>query len=355
MGETQIGLYTDAESGKLISTHSMLKTFRRCPKQAEYKYVERLKPKFMGRPLRLGTWMHDLQEHHAQGDDWYERHLELIRTKWANLFDEEKDDIGDLPGDCERLMRSYLWHYQNDEWKFLDVEFMLETELPDGSLYRGKIDALIENQYGLWLVDRKWHKSLPNIDFRILDSQSALYCWAALRNKIPIQGFIWDYGRSKPPTIPVPLKSNGMPGRWNQVETDYPTMAKWFKDHLEGQVPQQYRPKMRELRGQQYVPGEVQRSDFFRRSVIEKNAAMLKRVAQEGFHTHKRMHSYPFDRPEIVERVPDRTCSYFCNYTDLCTAELFTGSRPVNWHQRYKVGDPMDYYFDNEGPEKGDQ
>jgi hypothetical protein len=45
----QVGLYTDDKTGKLISTHSMLKTFRRCPKQAEFKYVHRLKPRRLGK------------------------------------------------------------------------------------------------------------------------------------------------------------------------------------------------------------------------------------------------------------------------------------------------------------------
>lgn len=341
----------DPETGKLISTHSAMKSFRRCPKQAEYKYVDRLKPRVLGRPLRLGTWMHALQETKGNGLDWRDKHAELIRTVWAPLFDEEKQDIGDLPGDCERLMVSYDWHYTQDEWRFLENEMLLETEFPDGSIYRGKIDALIENQYGLWIVDRKWHRSLPNLDFRILDAQSTLYLWAALRNGFKVQGHIWDYGRSRPPTYPKPLKASGLPARWGQCDTDYPTMVQWLKDQGYKSVPQVMRPKMRRLKAEQYVQGAPQNSSFFRRSVIEKSPAMLRRIAQEAYHTHKRMHEYPFDRPEFVERVPDRSCTFMCNYTDLCTAELFTGSRPVNWRSRYKTGDPLDYYYD-EAPVK---
>lgn len=352
MGETAIGLYIDPETGRLISTHSMIKTFRRCPKQASYKYVERLKPRILGRPLRVGTWMHELQEVHGQGGDWREKHEELRKTRWAKLFDEEKEDIGDLPGDCQRLMESYLWHYRDDPWKYHEVEFMLEAELPDGSIYRCKIDALIENYLGLWIVDNKWFKKgLPDINFRILDAQSALYLWAAIRNKLKVQGFIWNVGVSKPATYPEPLKSTGGPARWASCDTDYPTMVRWFNEHYDGKLPSQYKPKMEYLKSLRYVPGEVQRSTHFRRSVIEKDPRMLRQVAQEAFHTHKRMHSYPFDRPELVERVPDRSCSW-CNYKDLCTAELFNGERPLNWQQRYTVGDPMDYYFDDPTPDK---
>lgn len=354
MGETEIGLYTDPESGKLISTHSMLKTFRRCPKQAQYKYVERLKPKIMGRPLRLGTWMHRLQEVQASGGDWIAEHELMIEKVWAPLFDEEKEDIGDLPGDAFRLMVSYLWHYENDPWVYLENEMTLETELPDGSIYRGRIDALIENQYGLWITDRKWHKTLPNTDFRILDAASALYVWAAIRNDIPVQGFIWDYGRSKPPAIPEHTKT-GLVGRWDRMDTDYPTAIAWFmQEYGPKSIPSRYRPKLRYLKSLQYVPGAPQTSSFFKRSIIERDPRMLRQVAQEAYHTHKRMHGYPFDRLDIVERVPDRSCTFMCSYTDLCTAELFTGGRPVGWQKRYKVGDPMDYYNDEPPSSEGD-
>lgn len=344
------GLYHDPDTGQLITTHSMIKTFRRCPKQAEYKYVERLKPRRLGRPLRLGSWMHALQETHGNGGDWRETH-EDWKKKWYKLLEEEREDIGDLPGHCERLMLSYLWYYKADEWIYHENEMTLEAEFPDGSIYRGKIDSLIENQYGLWIVDNKWHKSLPDTQFRILDAQSSLYIWAALKNKIPIQGFIWNYGRSKPPTYPEMLKSGKGPARWDACDTDYPTMVRWFKENMGGKVPEYCKPKMRYLKTLRYEPGAPQNSTFFRRSVIEKSPDMLKRIAQEAYHTHKRMHSYPFERVDAVERVPDRSCSYMCNYTDLCTAELFTGDRPVNWRSRYETGDPMDYYYD-EAPER---
>lgn len=343
------GLYTDPETGKLISTHSMIKTFRRCPKQAQYKYVERLKPKVLGRPLRLGTWMHKLQEVQGRGGDWEATHHELVESVWKGLFDEEKEAIGNLPSDCYRLMKSYLWHYADDEWKYHDTEFMLECELPDGSIYRCKIDALVENQYGLWLADRKWHARMPNLQFRLRDSQSGLYLWCALKNKIPVKGFIWDYGRSKPPTIPL-LTKTGLIGRWDRCDTDFPTMVKYFKDNFDGQVPQRYRPKMRYLRDLRYVQGTPQSSPFFLRSVVDKSPAMIRQVAQEGYHTHIRMHSYPFDRPEIVERVPDWTCQRMCPYESICAAELMTGTRPINWQRNFKVGDPMDYYYDELPP-----
>jgi hypothetical protein len=350
-------LYVDPGTGVTITTHSMIKTMRRCPKQAQYKYVERLKPRTQGRPLRLGTWMHELQDHRAKGGDWREKHEEMKRTVWANLFDEEKTDIGDLPGDAERLMLSYLWHYRDDDWTYLESEFTLETEFPDGSLYRAKIDNLVENEFGLWIVDHKWHKRLPNHGYRILDSQSGLYVWAALRNGIPVQGHIWNYGLSKPATIPTMLKSGRGPARWTQLDTDYPTALKWFKDNgLNPNDNPAWKAKLLHLRGLRYKFGQPNASTRFQRVILEKSPAMLRQVAQEGFHTAVRMHDYPFERPEIVERVPDRSCAFMCSYTDLCSNELFLGRRDDSTRRtRFRVGDPMDYYQDEgNNPDKED-
>lgn len=341
----EIELYFDDELGKFISTHSMLKTFRRCPKQFEYKYVERLKPKILGRPLRLGTWMHKLLEVYYMGGDWREEHKRLS-YKFNELFDEEKDEIGDLPHDCYQLMLSYLWHYKKDDWKVLETEFLLEAELPDGNILRGKVDNLIEDQYGLWIVDHKWHKILPSHEYRVLDSQSADYIWLAHKNGIPVQGHIWNYGRSKVPTVPELIKSGKRVSRWGNIDTDFPTAMRFFKAHPELDLGP-YKRKLRMLQGQQYEYGGMQTSTFFKRVVIEKQPVMINRVAREMFHTHNRMHDYPWHRPEMVERIPDRSCVFMCSFTDICSAELVTGKRPVNWRQRYEVGDPLDYYQDD--------
>jgi len=347
---TQAGLYRDAETGQLISTHSMLKTMRRCPKQAQYKYVERLKPKRLGRPLRCGTWMHKLQEVYYKGGDWREEQQRQT-SKFRKLWEDEQSDVGDLPGDTERLWRSYLWHYKNDNWKVLETEFTLEAELPDGSKLRGKVDNLIEDQYGLWIVDHKWHKVFPDHSFRILDQQSVGYLWLALKNKIPVQGHIWNYGRSKPPTLPV-LTKTGLIARWRMLDTDYPTAARFIKNHPDLRDISRYYPKLRILKSHRYVHGEPQRSNFFRRVVVEKPISQINRNIRELYRTHLRMHDYDFQDIDSVERVPDRSCTFMCSYRDLCSAEAVTGQRPVSWRHQFSIGDPLDYYDDDRRDEE---
>lgn len=337
------------DDGTPISTHSMLKTFRRCPKQTEYKYHMRLKPKVLGKPLRRGTWMHTLLETHYKGEDWREKHNQLTYA-FADLFDEEKEAMGDLPTECARLMESYLWHYKEDPWIIHDVEFTLETTFPNGAIYRCKIDLLIENKYGLWLVDHKTHKKLPDFTFRLMDAQSALYIWCALRNKIPVQGFIWNYLRTKPPTVPTLIKSGARVSRWDKMDTDFPTAYKAIKEFGIDLAP--YKQKLRMLKSHRYQPDTMQQSTFFRRDILEKSPDMLKRVATENYHTSLRMHEYDFDNTDAVERVVDRSCTYNCSYTDVCSLDLLGGNTTNLIKQRYTVGDPLEYYQDDRQDER---
>lgn len=347
MTETVSGLYVD--NGRRISTHSMLKTFRRCPKQAQYKYAERLKPKLLGKPLRKGTWMHSLLEEHHAGRDWEAKHKELTR-QFNQMFDEEKDFYGDLPTECYRLMKSYIWHYKADPWKVLETEFTVETEFPDGTIYRGRCDALIENRFGLWLVDHKNMRTLPDHGFRLLDGQSALYLWACLRNKINVQGFIWNYLRTKAPSIPH-QNLNGNLSR-AKIDTDYPTYVgevKRLQQESGLKVTAEIKAKANSLLAQRFQPDTMQTSSFFRRDTLEKSNSMLKRVATENYHTSQRMHTYDFTRVDRVERVVERGCAFSCSYVDLCTVELMGGNPKPLRKQNYTIGDPMDYYQDRAG------
>lgn len=349
------GLYWDPKArdgkGARISTHSMLKTFRRCPKQAEFKYVHRLKPKRLGSPLKRGTWVHTLLEMYHNGDDWLTEHKKLS-NEFAKLFDEEKEYYGDMPTEILQIMRSYIWHYKDDPWKYVDTEFQLEAELPDGTLYRGKVDALVETQFGLYLVDHKTHKTLPNMNFRLLDAQSAFYLWAAQENGLEVNGFIWNYVKWKVPSTPKLLKSGERISK-SVTDTDYPTFVRALKKYKEENenfvITPENRATAQRLKADRYSPGKPQTSSFFRRDTLEKSPDMIERVLQGNYTTSLRMHSYDFADPDKVERVVEPGCTFTCSYVDLCTAELMGANTRPLIKQNYITGDPNDYYNDKAG------
>lgn len=348
-------LYPHPETGQPILTNSMLGSFRRCIKQAEYKYVHRYKPKRLGSPLKRGTWVHELLEVHAKGGDWKAQHKKLSR-QFNQMFDEEKDFYGDMPTEIGRIMKSYFWHYKNDPWKYHEVELELTAELPNGVLLRIKFDGLIENQFGLWLVDHKTHKTLPNLEYRMLDTQSPIYIWVARQNKIPVNGFIWNYLRWKAPTIPELVYKNTPNPRLTKKawDTDYPTLKRAIKEY--GLDPDDYRERLDYYKSLRYVFGEPQTSSFFRRDVFEKSPEMIDRVLKEAMRSAERMNNYDWSDPEAVERTVGRHCQFMCSYTDLCTNELLGNNLRPLLRQNYEVGDPMAYYHDRVGDnDKGDE
>ena len=357
-----MGIYFDPDAldgeGARISTHSMLKTFRRCPKQAEFKYIHRLKPKRLANPLKRGTWVHALLEEYHKGGDWLKLHRKYS-AQFAKLFDEEKDFYGDMPTEILTIMKSYMWHYKDDPWEYIDQEFELNAKLPDGTLYRGKVDALIRNQFGLWLVDHKTHKTLPDSSFRLLDAQSALYLWAARENGLEVQGFIWNYIKWKAPSVPKLLKDGSRFSK-SVTDYDYPTYVRAIKAAREENpdfvISEEMRYTANRLKGERYEFGKPQTSNFFRRDVLEKSEDMIERVLQGNYTTSLRMHSYDFSDPDAVERVVERGCTFSCSYLDLCTAELAGGNLRPLLKQNYTVGDPNSYYHDRAGdiPEKED-
>lgn len=328
------------DDGVPIVTHSMLSTFKECPRKTLYKYADRLKPKQQAKPLKRGNWIHTLLEVHHEGGDWREAHRKLS-LQYDELFDEEKDLLGDLPREIYRLMLAYFWHYENDrDWKVLEVEFTVEVELPGVGLYRGRLDILVETPFGLYAVDNKSHRTLPDVDFRLRDAQSALYIWACRKAGYPVDGFIWNYIRYSAPRE-VRFNKNGSLSK-RQGDTTYDTAYRSIK--AQGRDPKEFADLLLPLKRQRYVHGGPQLSTFFRRSTLEKDDDMLRQIVSEARHTALRMNRYPFLKRGVVERNNTRACGW-CGYKDLCSVELF-GGNVQQVLKGFRQGDPLEYYYD---------
>ena len=309
---------------------------------ALYKHHDELAPKYISKPLKRGKWFHSLMEAYYSGEDWKAVHKSYC-AQFAQLFDEEKDKLGNLPVEMSRLMRSYLWHYHNDaDWKVHEVEVKLEATLPSGLPYMGKLDLLVENKVhgGLWLVDHKSHAQMPSFNHRLIDQQSVLYIWAARKNKIPVEGFIWNYVRTNPPKQIRLTKATGRIVK-NQGATDYPTAYMSLK--AQGEDPADHKDFLRPLAAHRYQTDEVQTSPFFQRVIMEKNPAMIKRALMEADHTAVRFQNYDFENRDAVERAIDRSCDW-CGYQSLCTTELIGGNADLVIKQQYQKQDPHSYY-----------
>lgn len=360
-----MALYTN-EAGTPVTTQSMMKTFLNCPREAYYKYHLRLSPKVSSLPLEQGKWMHSLLESYYKGEDWKETH-KILASRFNQLFDEEKEELGDLPAMCEQLMQSYIWHYGDPQykdyhWKVHEVELKLEAEMPNGHLFRGVFDLLVEDEFGLWLVDHKNQRRFPNWEFRMLDMQSPMYIWLLRENGIPVNGFIWNYLRTSGfPKMDVLKSGKSFYARsWN-AENDYYHMARSIKQ-AQGRFPefledeeekQKARERLAYLKSLRWSPDEPQAHPFFRREVIEKSEDLIDRALKSAMRTSDRMHSYDFSDPDYVERNVNQCKGFMCSYRSLTMADFVSGDSTMLQKQGYKHSDPLAYQDGNDQLEGG--
>lgn len=347
----------------LVITHSLLKTFLRCPREALYKYHDLITPRHkQSQPLERGTWFHALLEAKYKNQRGAREGLDRDNTvqsvssvhtalveDFGGLMDEERDKLGDLPNEMRTLFNSYQWHYRKDaSWIVHEVEMKIEAELPNGMQYQGKIDMLIENEWGLFAVDHKTHKRLPSMDYRYRDKQSILYIWALRECGIPVEGFIWNY---VVPTAPAPLKFKVRGGLYKrQPLTDYPTALRGIKAAGLDPSDPELSTILADLKKVRYDPDGVQSSPVFRRDILEKHDDMIERTVLEATHTAERFAEYAWDHRDEVERVNDRSCDW-CAYRFICIAELIGSNAENVKRQMYKKANPLAYYEEKERKE----
>ena len=304
-----------AEHYKIIS-NSKQKTFRRCEKQFEFKYPMGLKPKKRVEQLEKGSWMHELLQYHYDGHDWREAHE--IRTRDFNmLFDEEKEDIGDLPTECERLMTNYLVHWKKEDrlFRVVDTELDEVLTLPNGIQIRVIIDKIIEDRSGgLWVVDYKTGKNQLDPDWMLLDPQLGRYHWSAeYMGYTPLRGVIYDEIRTKAPTLPKLLASGKRLEQRKNLQCDVYTYYREIKRL--GLDVGAHAKFLRHLKSQN--------SQWFRRTPLPKDPPLTKRLIQETIMTAREM-----KRAEELgqfPRTPTKDCKWDCAYRNLCIIQLTGG------------------------------
>lgn len=202
---------------------SEVNLYRRCPKAHDYRYRQRLKRKRPIIPMLVGRILHEMLDAYVLAkkltnydkDPW--DILSEYEAVYYTFFEEEREEHGDIPANCERLFEAYLRTYQNDDLTYEGSEEFVATDLATNLRFNGYIDKIAVDGSGRrWIVDHKFHKSIPDADHRFHELQLLYYIWAWNRwnPEKPADGIMWDYVRTAPPTEPKVLKSgNGLEKR----------------------------------------------------------------------------------------------------------------------------------------------
>lgn len=285
---------------------SRIKSRRRCHRQHYYKYTENIERKRPPISMYKGRIVHDLLEANLTGGKWQKK-LAEFEKQYKKLFREERDELGDVPGDMKRVMHGYLDFWAKDGLKYLEVEQKHEVELTKNIVFSFRLDAVVQDKKKRkWVFERKTPKKFPNEDVRLADVQTLLYTWALGRLGVKTDGVLWDYVRSKPPTIPEPLKRGGL-SIAQDMDTDYNTYLAAIKRHKLN--PRDYKEKLESLKGSE--------ANFYRRVYMVVSDDVVDTLVDDMMHTAKDILKDPDSKV--------RTLSFDCNgcqYFQLCQAEL---------------------------------
>lgn len=335
---------------------SRVKLFRRCQKAYSFRYDYAKKyghkatlemvTRVPKTALYKGTWMHALQEAHHRawavdsgfkpklvypnGDIelWTDVHTRF-EEEYDGLFDEEKEEIDFEPEDLKRLFRAYLRFWQSsDSGRYRvaaladgtpGIEFVVVSALPTRitkAPFKGRIDLLVEDlEYGgLWIWDAKWVKTIPVADERMMSPQSPMYVWALREDAYDVRGFVYNYGRSKPPVVPDVLKRGTLTMK-QRLDTDYATYLRAIKD-LHGDDWRQwaslhYISKLRDLKDREKL--------WFDRQRIPVETARVERAMDEFLATISDIKSRHKEAPP---RSYFYNCKFGCEYHDVCVSEF---------------------------------
>lgn len=308
-------------------SNSKIKTYRRCPNQYRYKYVMKLEPRAKSVQLERGSWIHELLQAHYDGEDW--RSLHTKRTKeFYNLFEEQREELGDLPEECLRIMRSYLRYWRDEDKHFYVVDSELDeiVTLNNGLEFHIIIDLIVEDLRTslLWIWDHKTRKSFEAGDNMLLDPQLTNYYSAAtLLGYVPLGGVLYNEIRTKPPAIPA-LTTRGLSRRKN-IDTDVYTYMSALRRY--GLDPGDYSEILRLI-------ARRQPERFFRRRKLPKDPPMLRTMRRELVQSAREIRSAEND--SRFPRTFLSQCKWDCSFKDLCIAELHGGDISSMIKQNYR-------------------
>lgn len=200
-------------------SQSRIKSYRTCRQQHHFKYNERLQRKRVRRSLQFGRIIHKMIEEDAAGNDAFDV-LKQLEKDHGPMFRAEREEYGDILRDVRYIMTDYFnyWdeegavEYVKHQGKYAEHKF--EVEIEKGLTVTGIMDVIVKYKSLVWLGEHKSFTREPKEDHRWRNLQSSIYLRIAEIMGWPnMDGVMWNYVRSKPPTAPKLLKSKQMSER----------------------------------------------------------------------------------------------------------------------------------------------
>lgn len=316
-------------------SHSRIRCWRACKKRHDYRYNQRLKKRAPPAPLLRGRIIGECLDAVASKQPVSEV-LDKYEKQYRRLFREEHEMYGDLIGDVRKIIEGYQRVWSEDGLRYEHTEAPLELELLPGVQFVGYIDKVAMDRSGRrWLIDHKSHRNIPNDEVRQADIQSIFYYWGwnETHPDEPADGFLWDYLRTKTPTVPEVLK-NGQLSQKKSIDTDYHTYRQAIIDN--GLDPADYAEFLKDLKDQP--------NQFFKRVHLPNpNKAVVQQVVEETKTEAVLIRALG---DVVTTRTLTRECPT-CEFFTLCQGEL-------RGHDVSTIRKKDYYHAEEESPEGAD-
>lgn len=302
-------------------SYSEVSSFRRCQKAWEYRYKQGLKRQRKHMRLFKGEILHEMLNAYINAkrvkgfigkDPWDV--LAGYAEKFKDYFEEEKERYGDIIGDCGVIFEGYLRKYRHDPLRYEESEAAVYFDITGSLRFAGFIDKIaVDAQDRRWIVDHKFLASIPTGEDRFSELQLLLYVWAwgKVNPDTPIDGVLWDYARSKAPTVPEVLKNGALTQRKN-LDCDVHTYMRTIAENKLN--PNDYIEMLKHLEGKE--------DTFFERVFLPKPTDQLVgEVVEDFLATAEDIQIARKKGARCARSMSPFNCST-CEFRSVCEAEV---------------------------------
>ena len=334
---------------------SAVQAFRRCQTQYHYRYVERLKRKDKAPAPELGIILHDYLACYYK---WLQADVPAIEAHQTGLLKISADympeikrfarvaervgqhdlaaELLEIPGKASRIAERYYLargQFDAERYEIIYVEQELRWQIRKSLRSDGRLDLVTQDRetgrVHLW--DHKSTANVPDEGYRMRDLQTLLYAEKLARESpadIEIDCVLWNYIRTKEPTVPEQLKAGGLTRRADLDSTLEVYSAEVTRLGLN---PMDYDEQWQRLAGREL-------SVFFPRieQVIVAQADVLLR---DYINTAREIRRYRKAWADgIVEPVRNLSmdCTW-CEFATLCNAVILGGDESDIREMRFTV------------------
>ena len=295
-------------------SNSQIKTWRKCQKLWEYKYIHKLAPRKISDALHYGSIVHRILDK-LQSKDLEVIYDELWAEYSSKYFVEEIEEV------FERSfsnIKDYIEHWSNEPLEVIDTEIYLKAEI-EGVIIEGYADGLVKDHRGNhWLLENKTGKSNASLENRYWDLQVMLYHelfsyydWIKDKYGVQLEGTVWNYITSTEITDPRILqngtisKAQSQKTTWRRYKNTVEKQGLDLNDYLD------MKPIF-----------EARCNDFFQRNYLPYDVMIGGQMMKEFLSSVEDI-EYKRKYKLIYPRTMEQHCSW-CDYQLLCKAEFDT-------------------------------